>query len=138
METKDILRKIREDNNLTQDQMAEKIMVTRQAVSRWELGETQPNTDTLKILSNLLFPSIYLGIISLSPARPPDIEINATLSPSFNFDGMISFFILPPLLIPICFSDNISIASPRLETSIPRTPQNVQEETFRQTGIVSL
>ena len=51
METKDILRKIREDNNLTQDQMAEKIMVTGQAVSRWELGETQPNTDTLKILS---------------------------------------------------------------------------------------
>ena len=26
-------------------------MVTRQAVSRWENGETQPNTDTLKILS---------------------------------------------------------------------------------------
>ena len=31
--------------------MAEKMMVTRQAVSRWELGETQPNTETLKILS---------------------------------------------------------------------------------------
>ena len=27
-------------------------MVTRQAVSRWENGETQPNTDTLKMLSN--------------------------------------------------------------------------------------
>ena len=26
-------------------------MVTRQAVSRWETGETQPNTDTLKLLS---------------------------------------------------------------------------------------
>ena len=51
METKDILKKLREDNNLTQDQMAEKMMVTRQAVSRWELGETQPNTETLKILS---------------------------------------------------------------------------------------
>ncbi|MBR3143208.1 MAG: helix-turn-helix domain-containing protein [Clostridiales bacterium] len=51
METKDVLKKLREDNNLTQDQMAEKLMVTRQAVSRWELGETQPNTDTLKILS---------------------------------------------------------------------------------------
>ena len=47
METKDILKKLREDNNLTQDQMAEKLLVTRQAVSRWELGETQPNTDTL-------------------------------------------------------------------------------------------
>ena len=51
METKDILKKLREDNNLTQDQMAEKLLVTRQAVSRWELGETQPNTDTLKQLS---------------------------------------------------------------------------------------
>ena len=51
METKDILRQLREKNNLTQDQMAERVMVTRQAVSRWETGETQPNTDTLKILS---------------------------------------------------------------------------------------
>ena len=51
METKDVLRQLREKYNLTQDQMAERVMVTRQAVSRWENGETQPNTDTLKILS---------------------------------------------------------------------------------------
>ena len=51
METKDIIRQLREKNDLTQDQMAERVMVTRQAVSRWETGETQPNTDTLKILS---------------------------------------------------------------------------------------
>lgn len=51
METKDILKKLREDNNMTQDQMADKLLVTRQAVSRWELGETQPNTETLKIIS---------------------------------------------------------------------------------------
>jgi len=51
MDTKDILKKLREDNNLTQEQLADKVMVTRQAVSRWEIGETQPNTDTLKILS---------------------------------------------------------------------------------------
>lgn len=51
METKEMLKKIREDNDLTQDQMAEKLLVTRQAVSRWETGETQPNTETLKIIS---------------------------------------------------------------------------------------
>ena len=51
METKDVLRQLREKNHLTQDQMAERVMVTRQAVSRWENGETQPNTETLKILS---------------------------------------------------------------------------------------
>lgn len=51
METKEILKALRENHHLTQDQMAERVMVTRQAVSRWENGETQPNTDTLRILS---------------------------------------------------------------------------------------
>ena len=51
MQTNEILRALREKHNLTQDQMADRIMVTRQAVSRWETGETQPNTDTLKLLS---------------------------------------------------------------------------------------
>lgn len=51
METREILKALRENHNLTQDQMAERLMVTRQAVSRWETGETQPNTDTLRLLS---------------------------------------------------------------------------------------
>jgi len=51
METREILKKLREKNNLTQDQLAERVRVTRQAVSRWETGETQPNTETLKWLS---------------------------------------------------------------------------------------
>ena len=51
MEIRDVLKNLREKNHLTQDQMAERVMVTRQAVSRWETGETQPNTDTLKLLS---------------------------------------------------------------------------------------
>ena len=38
MKTQDILKQLRENNNLTQDQMAERVMVTRQAVSRWENG----------------------------------------------------------------------------------------------------
>ena len=51
MEIKDILKNLREKNGLTQEQVAQRVMVTRQAVSRWETGETQPNTDTLKLLS---------------------------------------------------------------------------------------
>ena len=51
METKDILKSLREEKNLTQDELAERVRVTRQAVSRWETGETQPNTETLKLLS---------------------------------------------------------------------------------------
>lgn len=51
METKDIILKLRAKKGLSQDELAEKIMVTRQAVSRWENGETIPSTDTLKLLS---------------------------------------------------------------------------------------
>ena len=52
MEIKNILKSLREGKGLTQEQMAERVKVTRQAVSRWETGETQPNTDTLKLLSH--------------------------------------------------------------------------------------
>jgi len=58
METKDIILKLRTDKGLSQDELAEKVYVTRQAVSRWENGETTPNTETLKLLSKLFDVSI--------------------------------------------------------------------------------
>ena len=51
METKNIILQLRTQRGLSQDELAEKIMVTRQAVSRWENGDTVPNTETLKLLS---------------------------------------------------------------------------------------
>ena len=58
MEIKDVLYALRTKQELTQDELAEKIHVTRQAVSRWETGETVPNTETLKLLSKLFGVSI--------------------------------------------------------------------------------
>ena len=51
METKDVILELRTKKGLSQDELAGKVMVTRQAVSRWENGETIPNTETLKLLS---------------------------------------------------------------------------------------
>lgn len=51
METKDVIAALRTKSGLTQDELAAKLYVTRQAVSRWETGETVPNTQTLKLLS---------------------------------------------------------------------------------------
>ena len=58
METKDVILELRTKNGLSQEQLAEKIFVTRQAVSRWETGETLPNTETLKLLSKLFDVSV--------------------------------------------------------------------------------
>ena len=58
MNTKDVLLDLRTKAGLSQDDLAEKVFVTRQAVSRWENGETVPNTETLKLLSKLFNVSI--------------------------------------------------------------------------------
>ena len=58
METRNIIHELRTRNGLSQDDLAEKVFVTRQAVSRWENGETVPNTETLKQLSMLFNVSI--------------------------------------------------------------------------------
>ncbi len=58
MDAKDILFELRTKSGLSQDELAEKVFVTRQAVSRWENGETVPNVETLKQLSKLYNVSI--------------------------------------------------------------------------------
>ncbi|MBR7148141.1 MAG: helix-turn-helix domain-containing protein [Firmicutes bacterium] len=58
METKDVLLELRTKHGFSQDDLAEKVHVTRQAVSRWENGDTTPNTETLKLLSKLYDVSI--------------------------------------------------------------------------------
>ena len=53
METKTTIYELRTKMGLSQEDVAEKVFVTRQAVSRWENGDTLPNIDTLKLLSEL-------------------------------------------------------------------------------------
>ena len=46
------IAKIRKDNNLTQDDFAEKYFVTRQTISNWEIGKSYPDLETLVKISN--------------------------------------------------------------------------------------
>ncbi len=59
MNTKDILFALRTEKGMSQDELAGKVFVTRQAVSRRENGETVPNTETLKLL--MVDPHIPAG-----------------------------------------------------------------------------
>lgn len=52
------LKKLRNDNQLTQDELAERIYVTRTAVSKWETDKGYPSIDSLKQLSGLFHISI--------------------------------------------------------------------------------
>lgn len=52
------LKNLRIDNGLTQEQLAEKIFVTRTAISKWETGKGYPGIDSLKAISSLFHISI--------------------------------------------------------------------------------
>ena len=45
--------KLRKEENLSQEQLAEKMNVTRQTISKWELNETTPDIKQAKELSKL-------------------------------------------------------------------------------------
>lgn len=58
MDTKDVIYDLRTKRGLSQEELAEKVFVTRQAVSRWENGDTTPGPETLKLLSGFFDVSI--------------------------------------------------------------------------------
>ena len=67
MDAKDMIFHLRMQNGLSQDELAERVFVTRQAVSRWENGETTPNIETLKLLSKVF--GVSINTILGSPRR---------------------------------------------------------------------
>ncbi len=51
-EFKDILKELRKERGLTQQQLAEQLKLSVSIISKWENGKHQPTVDDLKILVN--------------------------------------------------------------------------------------
>ncbi len=113
METKDVILDIRKKNNLSQDDMAQQLFVTRQAVSRWETGETVPNTESLKLISKTYNVSVntLLGsprqlicqccgmpLDDSTTSREPDGEFNEEYCKWCYTDGKFVYSSLEQLL----------------------------------------
>lgn len=58
MEFNEKLQQLRKQNNLTQEQIAEKLFVSRTAISKWESGKGYPNIESLKSISKLFSVTI--------------------------------------------------------------------------------
>lgn len=52
------IRKLREKKGWTQDELAEKLYIRRQSISKWEIGKTCPDSENFKILSEIFNVSI--------------------------------------------------------------------------------
>ena len=70
MKFKDNLKRIREQRNLTQDDIAREIGISRQSVSKWENGVAEPDLDTIKQLCSILNCSLDELIYGEQPSKP--------------------------------------------------------------------
>lgn len=58
MEFNEKLQKLRTDNKMTQEELAEKLYVSRTAISKWESGRGYPSIDSLKTIANFFHITI--------------------------------------------------------------------------------
>ena len=58
MEFHEKLQQLRKQKNLTQEELAELLFVSRTAISKWESGRGLPNIDSLKAISKVFSISI--------------------------------------------------------------------------------
>ena len=60
--------KLRKEQGMSQEQLAQKIHVTRQAVSNWETGRSQPDLDMLETLASAFGTDILVVIYGQMPS----------------------------------------------------------------------
>lgn len=95
MAIKDTIAQIRQEAGVTQEEMARRLYVTRQAVSRWETGETAPGIDMVKLICVTFgvplerffdMPQSYYCQCCSMPMPEPDLHgTEADGSPSEDF-----------------------------------------------------
>ena len=100
----------RKKNGLSQEQLGEKVNVTRQTISNWELEETAPNPEQLKLLSKSLNVSVDdlidndLQNVVLSKIKTTEKQTRTIKKILKGFlIGFITFLIIDIIAFIICF-----------------------------------
>lgn len=86
------IKKLRNENGLTQDALAQKIHVTRQTVSGWENGRTQPDIDMLELLADAFsvgIETIIYGEKNNVGLEPPKSDRRKILNIVFSTLGSL-------------------------------------------------
>lgn len=102
MEFNEKLQQLRKQKNLTQEQLAEQLFVSRTAISKWESGKGYPNIESLKNISKFFSVSIDELLSSDEVLIIAETENKTNLNKIYSFifgviDIMAVLFILLPL-----------------------------------------
>ena len=124
----------RKKNGLSQEQLGEKVNVTRQTISNWELEETAPNPEQLKLLSKALNVSVDdlidndLQNVVLSKIKMTEKQTRTIKKILKGFlIGFITFIVIDIITFIICFFGHYG---PFEETKSESSVSYVIEENF--------
>lgn len=81
------LQKLRKDNNLSQEQLADKLDVSRQSVSKWESGQTYPEMDKLLTMCKIF--NITLDDLTNDEIKYNDVRTKNTNALSNLIDDLV-------------------------------------------------
>lgn len=100
---KEKLKKLRKTQNLTQEQLAEKLNVSRQAITKWETSDGTPDIENLKQISNFF----NISIDELIKEENLDLKSNKkyTYTEEFEIDHSKHYD------INICQTEELNITS---------------------------
>jgi transcriptional regulator with XRE-family HTH domain len=94
------IKELRLDRSMTQDELAERLHVTRQTVSAWECGKANPDVDTLTRLAAVFETDINLLLFGEKKEPAPVIKqiiqhntINKTVSGGITFGSALAIVI---------------------------------------------
>ena len=106
------LTSLRKQKGLTQMDLAEKLNVSRQAISRWEVGTAVPSTDNLKVLSELYGVTVdYLlnelndGTVQIHEERAP-ISVSKNHTPKTRKSMMLLLFVVDAIVATVASIQN--------------------------------
>lgn len=93
------IKKYRADNNLSQEDLAEKIYVTRQTISNWETGKSYPDIHSLLLMSTLF--NVSLDQLIKGDIETMKEEIKQSELDKFNHYGNIYTILLVVMMVSI-------------------------------------
>ena len=129
------LSALRKQRGLTQMDLAEKLNVSRQAVSRWEVGAAVPSTDNLKILSNLYGVSVddllkgeMAGIAQNTDLSDSPLEIQNSNRKSRK-SQIVVFYVLFFIILVVMITVGIGKCQRGMENdNLPMGNMSVEED----------
>lgn len=99
MEVSSQIKKYRTDRNLSQEELAEKVFVTRQTISNWETGKNYPDIHSLLLLSALF--DISLDQLIKGDIKPMEEEISKSERKGFHRDSRVFSFLLVLFVVSV-------------------------------------